>query len=88
VFEIAAICFSQFGIEGDGDGNTRRHITIESLVYHDLGDTIVVLMIFIKRKFIPYPQSDQHGNGHTDGQSCDIDKGMHFAFAQIAESDH
>jgi hypothetical protein len=43
-------------------------------------------MVFIERKFIPDPQSDQHSYCHTHGQSCDIDKGMRFVFSQISKS--
>jgi hypothetical protein len=43
-------------------------------------------MVFIERKFIPYPQSDQHSHGHSYRKSEDVDERIDFVLAHIAQS--
>jgi len=53
------------------------------LILHNPGDIVVIFMVFIKRQFIPDPKSDDHGYGHADGKSYDINRGVCFVLNQV-----
>jgi hypothetical protein len=43
-----------------------------------------VLIVFVVRVFIPYPETVKHGDKHADGKSGNINKGGDFVFGQTA----
>ncbi len=53
---------------------------------HD-GDIVLVAMVFIKGQFVPDPETDEEGHGHTHGQAKDIYKGIDPIFSKVATGD-
>ena len=51
----------------------------------DLRDAIVVAEVLVEGQLVSYPQPDEQGNGHADGQAGDIDQRMGFGAGQTAK---
>ena len=60
---------------------------IETLRLHHLCDAVIIFKLTVVRNFIPDPETDQQGHGHTDRKPGDIDKGKNFVPGEIAHGD-
>jgi hypothetical protein len=79
------------GIQADLKAYWERHgiigelFSVVRLILLQPGDPIVMPVVFVEGQLIIDPESDQQGDGHSHGQSGDIDEGAYFAFAQVAQ---
>ena len=52
---------------------------------HDLGDTLVVFVVFVEGQFVADPQADKEGDGQADGEAGDVEEAVQPAFGEVAE---
>ena len=87
VLEIAAVIIPDLGAHHGRVGHLRPDLPVVGLVLHDLGDAVVVLVVGVVGHFVPDPEPDQNGYGHSGSEACNIDEGGDLALAQISEGD-
>src|SRR5688572_29841281 len=54
---------------------------------HDARNARMVFVHGVKRQLVVYPEADQHGDRHADGDSAAVDDGIALVFNQVPETD-
>lgn len=85
MLEIAAVFGAEFGYQWHRNRALGPFASVESLVLHYLRQTVVVLVIFVVRQFIIYPQADEHRYGHPYRQTTDIDERIDLVFSKVSK---
>src|SRR6185503_9677450 len=80
-----AIALTQCVAHRKGFAVPGLRVIVQPLVLHHLCDAVMVGKAFIIRHFIPYPQPDEHGDGHTDGETPDVDRGSNPVPDKVAQ---
>lgn len=82
MFEVSAIALMHFLVQWQGDGSAGVDGSVKGLSLHNLGDAIVIAMIFVKGDFVPDPEADEQSNGHAYCQSGYIDNSVRAVSAE------
>ena len=72
----------------DRSGEVDPSLPAVRAVLGDIRYFIVVRMIGVEGQLVPYPETDEDGDGHADGKAGNIDDGVDFASRDMAPGDY
>jgi hypothetical protein len=87
VFEIAAVTIAQLRCQWKRNGFFCLNFSVGTYVLSYFSNAVIILMDGIIRQFIIDPQTNEDGNGHTGGQTNNIDEGVGLVLYEVAKGD-
>ena len=89
VFEVGSILRSQDVDERILEGSSARpgsSVRIDAGL-HQLPDRFVVFVVVVEGELVVDPESNEHGDAHTEGETADVYKRVAFVAEEVPQTD-